>query len=275
MSPVPYKYFFLLTAFVFSGLLINAQQLPIEENKISKQFPKISLVFNRIFNSSGLDSFYQKLYQLKKKKEGLVSIVHIGDSHLQTDNLPGEVRKEFQDFFGDTKEKKDSVGVLYQAIAVNGARYESFNQTPSFWDQLTTLKADLFIVSLGTNDAQANTIKDAEFQKQVTEFLDHLKKASPTASVLITTTADSFKAGNPNRQLWDVNLSLFSYCTANNIPVWDMYRVTNGFGSAYNWYRKGMMNGDGIHFTANAYKIQGRLLYNALAKGYNSYVSSY
>ncbi|HUR67140.1 MAG TPA: SGNH/GDSL hydrolase family protein [Chitinophagaceae bacterium] len=290
MNAVLNKYFSLLIAFTFSLLIINAQQLPVEESKITKQYPQISLVFNRIFNSGGLDSFYQKLYHLKKKKKGLVSIVHIGDSHLQSDNLPGVVRKELQDFFGDAGKgtvlsrelsandpfiKKDSTGVLYQAIGINGARYETFNQSSSFWSQLPALKADLFIISLGTNDAQANTINDAEFQKQVTVFLDHLKKVSPAASVLITTTADSFKGGNPNRQLWDINLSLFSYCTSHSIPVWDMYRVTNGFGSAYNWYKKGMMNGDGIHFTANAYKIQGRLLYNAIAKGYNSYVSSY
>jgi lysophospholipase L1-like esterase len=153
--------------------------------------------------------------------------------------------------------------------------YETFNQSVSFWQQLTALQPDLFIVSLGTNEAQTNDFNETAFQKQVTLMLENLKKANPSASVLITTTADSFKRGNPNRELWNINLSLFSYCTANNIPVWDMYRVTNGFGSAWNWWRKRMLNADGIHFTANAYKIQGQLLYNALAKGYNSYISSY
>jgi len=290
MSFSKYKPGFFLIVFVFTVLRTNAQQLPVQENKISKQFPKISLVFNRIFNGSSLDSFYQKLQQLKKTKKGLVTIVHIGDSHLQSDNLTGVVRKGLQDFFGDAGKgiifprelstlgeptQKDSTGVLYQAIGINGARYETLNKSSFFREQLSALKADLFIVSLGTNDAQTNDYNDAEFQKQVTLLLDNLKKASPSASVLVTTTADSFKGGNPNRELWNINLSLFSYCTTNNIPVWDMYRVTNGFGSAYNWLRKGMMNGDGIHFTANAYKIQGQLLFNALAKGYNSYVSSY
>jgi lysophospholipase L1-like esterase len=275
-------------AFIFSKA--NAQQIPIDENKIPKQFPQVSLVFNRIFNGSGLDSFYQKLQQLKKTKNGLVTIVHIGDSHLKSDNLTGVVRKGLQDFFGDAGKGsffsknmsvadggtiKDSTGVLYHSFGINGARYESYNNSVSFWQQVAPLKADLFIISLGTNDAQASDISDASFHKQVTLFLDNIKKTSPAASVLVTTTADSFKAGLPNRELWNLNLSLFSYCTAINIPVWDMYRVTNGFGSAYNWLRKRMMNGDGIHFTAPAYKIQGQLLFNALAKGYNSYVSSY
>ena len=285
-----YRSVLLFSAMILTVLWTNAQQLPVDEQKISRKFPKLSLVFNRIFNNSSLDSFYGKLQQLKKLEKGLVTIVHIGDSHLQSDNLTGEVRKGMQDFFGDAGNgiifprnlssledptKKDSTGVLYQTIGINGATFETFNNSADFWQKLIALHADLFIVSLGTNDAQTNSYNDSEFQKQVTHFLDNLRKASPFASILVTTTADSFKGGYPNRELWNINLSLFSYCSAHNIPVWDMYRVTNGFGSAYNWMRKGMMNGDGIHFTANAYKIQGQLLYSALAKGYNNYTGSY
>lgn len=273
---------------IFLSSLSRAQTLPIDENKVTKQFPQVSLVFNRIFNSSGLDSFYHKLQQLKKNKKGRVTILHIGDSHLQSDNLPGVVRKGLQDFFGNAGSAsvnsnkntgsllaKDSSGVIYQTIGINGARYETFNQSAETWQQVAALKPDLFIISLGTNDAQANVITDSELHSQVNRMLDKLSSAAPGCAILITTTADSFKNGFPNRELWNLNLSLFSYCSSNNIPVWDMYRVTNGFGSAWNWYRRGLMNGDGIHFTATAYKIQGQLLYNAIARGYNNYVSSY
>jgi lysophospholipase L1-like esterase len=264
--------------------------MPVNENKIPKQFPQVSLVFNRIFNGGGLDSFYQRLHELKKTKKGLVTIVHIGDSHLQSDNLPGVVRKGLQEFFGDAGKgvtfsknlsvteaasSKDSTGVLYQSIGINGARFETFNQSASFWQKIAVLKPDLFIISLGTNEAQTNNYDEKEFLETVGRMLENLKKANPAASILITTTADNFKRGNPNRELWNINISLLSYCTANNIPVWDMYRVTNGFGSSWNWWRKGMLNADGIHFTAKAYKIQGELLYNAIAKGYNSFISSY
>lgn len=277
--------------FVLFGLIttnLPAQQLPVDENKIPKQFPQVSLVFNRIFNGSSLDSFYYKLQQLKKTKKGVVTVVHIGDSHLKSDHLTGTLRKGLQDFFGSagkgvsyTKpiaaatDMKDSSGLVYHSFGINGARFETYNQSSGIWQQVANLKPDLFIISLGTNDAQANVITDSELHRQVGIMLEKLKNACPSSSVLITTTADSFKNGAPNRELWNLNLSLFSYCTGNNIPVWDMYRVTNGFGSAYNWFRKKMMNGDGVHFTANAYKIQGQLLYNALAKGYNSYISSY
>ena len=283
-----YQSLFLLLLLSLWGSGLLAQTLPIDENKVLKQYPQVSLVFNRVFNGSGLDSFYQKLQQLKKTKKGKVSIVHIGDSHLQSDHLSSVVRKGFQDFFGSGGGQHltsksfnalisgaDSNGLAYHSFGINGARFETYIESANVWQQIALLKPDLFIISLGTNDAQANVITDTDLHRQLDQLLKKLKAVAPGSALLISTTADSFKNGMPNRELWNLNLSLFSYCTTNSIPVWDMYRVTNGFGSAWNWYRKGLMNGDGIHFSATAYKIMGQLLYNALAKGYNSYVSSY
>jgi lysophospholipase L1-like esterase len=290
MKILRHKFFSIWGTLLIISQLVFAQLITIDEDKVVKQYPHVSLVFNRIFNSQGIDTFYQKLYGLKKNKKGIVTVVHIGDSHIAAVDLPEEVRNGFQNFFGNAGKGKifpkklsefsnaingDSTGVVYQAIGINGARYESFNRSSSFWQQLSKVKADLFIVSLGTNEAEANVFKETEFFKQVSLFIENLKKACPTAAVLITTAADSFKNGHLNRELWNLNLSLFLYGSSHNIPVWDLYRVTNGFGSAHYWRNCGMLQSDGIHYTSNGYKIQGRLLFNALAKGYNAYVGSY
>ena len=285
----------MLACFLLSSLLATTQPIKFDENEPAKKFSPISLVFNRIFSISGLDSFYQKLYQVKKTKKAIVNIVHIGDSHIQSDHLPGMVRKGFQHFFGDAGKgiafshelslhatdpgsrflfKDDNYGVIYHTIGVNGARFESFIKSTYFWEQFPAMKADLVIISLGTNDAQGE-FNETDFHQQITILLDKIKKAAPGAAILFTTAADSFKAGYPNRELWTMNISLFSYCTGNSIPVWDLYRTTNGYGSAYNWIKRGMMDADGIHYTAKAYEVQGQLLFNALAGGYNSYISSY
>ena len=58
---------------LFNQVKTHAQALPLDEQKVTKQFPQVSLVFNRIFNSSGLDSFYYRLQQLKKTKKGKVT----------------------------------------------------------------------------------------------------------------------------------------------------------------------------------------------------------
>lgn len=400
-----------LTCFLFSSGVTQA--VPVDDNALSKRYPFVSSVFNRIFNNTGLDSFYQKLYTLKKDTASTVSIVHIGDSHIQADFLSGVVRNEMQDFFGNAgrglvfpyqlaasnapddisssssirwqfnrvahpeilinsgisgyaltttsaaanirfslrttigegwqsfnrlkffldtsntswifqadnldvpytlrKEENDSAvyrevelkqpasgftlsclpnnepkafygvslenshpGVLYHTIGVNGARYDQYSIAPLFWKQLPALKADLYIISLGTNEAQRASFFEAMFLKDLEEFITKLKETSPHASILITTAPDSYKLKrSSNKVLRELNQSLTNFCNKNYIPLWDLYRITNGYGSAYSWSKRGLMSRDKIHFTAEGYRLQGSLLFNALAKGYNSYISLY
>ncbi|PZR29594.1 MAG: hypothetical protein DI535_02450 [Citrobacter freundii] len=404
-------YIFILICFSITGF---GQQIPLDDNALAKRYPFVSAIFNRIFNNSALDSFYQKLYQLKTDSDRVVSIVHIGDSHIQADFLSGTVRREMQDFFGnagrglvfpyqlaqsnapddllssstirwqfnrlahpeiqinsgisgyaltttspsanirfslrtsfsdgfqpfnrmkffldtvsankwifqadnldipymlDKTENDSSVyrevvlkqpvtgftlnclptdqpkafygvtlensspGILYHTIGVNGARYDQYNIAPLFWQQLPALKADLYIISLGTNEAQRASFFEAMFLKDLEAFLTKLKETSPGAAILITTAPDSYRLKRTsNKVLQSLNKSLATYCNKNYIPIWDLYRITNGFGSAYSWSRRGLMNRDRIHFTAEGYRLQGSLLFNAIAKGYNDYVNSF
>ncbi len=396
------KFLTIIVCFLFSCIQVNSQPITIDEASSSHMLSPIGAAFNRIFNGSSLDSFYIKLAAIKKNKKGVVRIVHIGDSHIQSGYFPGYLRNNLQQFFGNagrglvfpydviqttsppdinsssntgwslskvigpgtnlagvsgfgiqtrtvganidlsirTEEKgtsfnrlkffinnpsswivragnnatsyfvkntednktlygeiqlenptnsflisslpsgspqsffgvsleNDQPGILYHAIGVNGARFEQYNAASLFWQQLPGLQADLYIVSLGTNEAQRNSFESASFRKQVALFLQKLRATAPRAAILFTTAADSYIAGHPNPVLRLLNISLFEYCTEHSIPVWDLYRVTNGFGSAYNWLSRGMMNVDLVHFTPGGYQLQGQLLFNALAKGYN------
>ncbi len=180
-----------------------------------------------------------------------------------------------KEFYGVSLENSGP-GVLYHTIGVNGVRYDQFNISPLFWQQLPELKADLYIISLGTNEAQRAEFEPLSFLNGVSAFIEKLKKASPGASVLITTSADSYYRGRrPNNVLRGINIALFNYCNQQNIPIWDLYRISNGYGSSTRWIRRGLMNPDRIHFTGEGYRIQGQLLLAALAKGYNNYVNSY
>lgn len=407
------KFSHCIIAILFLSLSSRAQLIPVDDNVLAKKYPFISTVFNRIFNGNGLDSFYQKLYNVKNNGTGIVSIVHIGDSHIQADYLSAIVRNNLQQFFGNagrglvfpyqlaqsnapsditsssnsswqfnrlahpeipiaagisgyciktnapgasidlslksnengnqlfnklkffldsnyssswilqtdetnapylikneeggesvfkevvldqsstgftlssipsdnTKEfygvslENSDAGVLYHTIGVNGARFDHYNLASLFWQQLGSLNADLYIISLGTNEAQRTDFNDPAFLQQVSLFLQNLKQTSPNAAVLITTAADSYyRRRHSNVSLRSLNSSLNNYCAKQHIPLWDLYRITNGYGSAYSWLKRGLMNNDRIHFTSEGYRIQGTLLFNALAKGYNNYISSY
>ncbi|KAA3640472.1 MAG: hypothetical protein DWQ02_02020 [Bacteroidetes bacterium] len=56
---------------------------------------------NEIMGVENLDSFYKKLDALQGEEIKELSIVHIGDSHVQADFWTGELRRLFQDEFGD------------------------------------------------------------------------------------------------------------------------------------------------------------------------------
>jgi len=242
----------------------------VDGTGLTRQYPHLSLVFNRIFNGAGLDSFYGKLQRVRSSGRGRINIIHIGDSHLQSDHLPGEVRRGLQPTAAG-----DSNGLLYRTLSINGARFTTFLSSATLEEPLRSLQPDLCIVSLGTNDAMLTSVNEAELRRDLDRLLALVKKNSPTTALLFTTAADSFKNGQSNRELLNVNLILMAWCNDNRVPVWDLYYVTNGIGSAYHWWRQGLLSTDGIHFTATAYRLQGRLLYNALAKGFNNFVSDY
>lgn len=379
----------------------SAQKMPVNDAALSQQYRFVASVSNRIFNSGGLDSFYSKLALLKKDSNRVVSIVHIGDSHIQADFLSDRVRDGLQQFFGNAGRglifpyqlalsnapddifsssnirweynriahpeiaitpgisgygittrvvnasvsislqndpvngmqrfdrlrfftdsntwrfrpigldtavvidgfnrvvqmngnasaftlssdsavekafygvslEKSQPGVIYHTIGVNGARYDQYNLAELFWQQLPELKADLYIISLGTNEAQRAAFVSSAFEPEITRFIEKLRQSSPDASILITTPPDSYRNRRyANRVLRDFNQFLAAYCNKHRLPYWDLYRITNGHGSAHNWAQRGLMSRDRIHFTAAGYRLQGDLLLNALAKGYNAFI---
>jgi hypothetical protein len=177
-------------------------------------------------------------------------------------------------FFGVSVDNS-APGVLYHTIGVNGATYAEYNIAPLFWKQLGTLDADLYIISMGTNEGMKSVIAEDSFRTQVLLFIQNLKTVSPNAEVIITTAADSYKNGRYNLQLDEVNCLLSQIGSQNNIPVWDMYNITGGHRSADCWRDNKCMNKDFIHYLPNGYQIQGNIFFNALAKGYNNYINNH
>lgn len=396
----------LLIIISFLTVQCIAQQVTVPPIPAGKNIPALNYSASRIYGN-GLDPFYQKLLSLQKEKQGVVRVVHIGDSHIQADYISGVVRNGLQDAFGNAgrglvfayqvartnapsdirsngntfwhsnrlarqdikypcgvsgfcmesdrpgasftirlennaigqpqffkhlkiftdsgsswllrtdssnivplkSQPDDSIpgfhnillqnpetdftlnslstgqnqafygalaetdlsGVLYSSIGVNGARYDQYNSTPLFWKQLPALQADLYIISLGTNEAQAAIFDEAAFSNAVEAFLRKLKTASPGASILITTAVDSYKAGRPNKVLQQLNDFLYRFTSRQNIPLWHMYRVTLGYSASRNWIRKGLMAADKVHFTKDGYQLQGALLLEVLLRSYNEY----
>jgi lysophospholipase L1-like esterase len=188
-----------------------------------------------------------------------------GNSFTLTVSGPG-TKKLYGLYIADT-----SAGIVYNSIGVNGATYSDYNNNPLFWKQLAALHAGLYIVSLGTNEAQKPI--DENFISEVDSLVQQIRQINPAAGIILTTPADSYlRRKSPNKNLQNLHEQLYRYCFEHNIALWDLYVLTGGFGSAKSWLKQGFLNKDRVHYTAAGYTLQGTLFSNALTTAYNDYL---
>ncbi len=81
-----------------------APRSSVAQDVIIPEYKSYGLVvdsLNVIQNKQHLDEFYERLYQLRHSPKEKVSVIHIGDSHIQADFLTRATRNQFQTFFGN------------------------------------------------------------------------------------------------------------------------------------------------------------------------------
>lgn len=88
--------FILVFVFLFS---FSGQAQPFAGHHAS--YPFLNDAENVLRNDIALERFLEKLYQLQANDSGTVSVIHIGDSHIQADLLTEVVRKQLQSTFGN------------------------------------------------------------------------------------------------------------------------------------------------------------------------------
>jgi lysophospholipase L1-like esterase len=90
-----FKFFALMPTLFLGG--VNAQT---EINPDSATQAVLNLSANVLENDTSLAPFFSHLEQLKKGNQHKITILHIGDSHIQGDYLSGTIRLGLQDIFG-------------------------------------------------------------------------------------------------------------------------------------------------------------------------------
>jgi len=164
-------------------------------------------------------------------------------------------------------------GVLYHAIGINGAQVHQYNRTPLFFEQVPLLKPDLFIISLGTNDAfLAGRFTPARFTGRLDTLISTLRQRCPEAEFLLCAPADSYRgrrARNPD--LGRLSAVLRTYAQAHDLAYWDFAAVQGGYGSMGQWRTAGLALNDFVHFTTAGYDVQGLLLYLAIQDGLSAF----
>ena len=171
--------------------------------------------------------------------------------------------------------ENDSSGILYNMIGVNGAEYRHYVKSKFFMEQLSYLNADLVIVSLGTNEAYSPGFDKVLFYRYIDTLITNIKFASPNATILLTTPADSFRKSRKGRiknpDMQQARVAIINYCLQHDLPYWDLYEIMGGYGSMAKWFTAHLSAKDRVHFNGRGYQVQGDLFYQALMNGFEKY----
>ncbi len=161
----------------------------------------------------------------------------------------------------------DNPGIEYTSIGVNGASFGSFDRSTYFEKQLGLYKPDLFIISIGTNDAYmpVKDFKTEEFRANYEAFIQMIQHINPQCAILLTVPNDDYykrKYANKNTAVQaEIILEL---AKKYQMATWNLYEIMGGLGSSNKWYKNKLMPRDRIHFTYLGYSIKADLLLKAL-----------
>jgi lysophospholipase L1-like esterase len=118
----------------FSGILclVAVVITAAAQDTVSYSYQPVGLEHdpaNEIQNAAHLDDVFENLYQLRRAKDRQISIVHIGDSHVQGDLLTQPIRRHFQRRFGNAGRGL----VVPGRVASTNESYNIFSCSEIFW----------------------------------------------------------------------------------------------------------------------------------------------
>ncbi|MBE0641142.1 MAG: hypothetical protein IH599_03850, partial [Bacteroidales bacterium] len=151
-----------------------------------------------------------------------------------------------------------------------GASFDSFERCAWFDKQLALYPPDLFIVSIGTNDAHASGFDSTLFAQRYERMVDQVLSVNPGCALLLTVPNDSYyKRRHPLRNTRIQQAAIHQLARRRSLVVWDFYAVMGGLGSSQRWYQKKLMKYDRVHFTSLGYSIKGDLFTTALLEAWD------
>lgn len=163
----------------------------------------------------------------------------------------------------------DNPGVVYHAIGVNGAKLESYLNCELYEKQMSAVKPDLVIFSIGTNDGNTKYFDSEKYKNEYEQLINRTKAAAPNAKILITVPNDAYyykRYVNKNTLL--LKKEILEIAEENDYGVWDFFTIMGGLNSSQKWYNYDIMRYDRVHFNRKGYLLKGDLFVTAFLRGW-------
>lgn len=170
--------------------------------------------------------------------------------------------------------ENDEPGLQYNTVGYNGATIKTFVESELMIYHLIPMNPTLVIISIGTNDGIYRPFKPEIFFSNFEKLILSIRDLFPEVPVLITTPNDNRFMYRTNKNNSKIVETLYALAEKYNLTVWNFYSIMGGTGSIKDWKKSGLVQKDMLHFTAEGYKLQGELLYQAILKTYSNYLNN-
>jgi len=166
--------------------------------------------------------------------------------------------------------EKDSPGIIYSGIGVNGAKFSDYNKYPLFFEQLKALHPDLLVFSLGTNESYEH-LESGNYIKELREFINNIKAQKIDAPIIIMTPPPSLLRRKPNTYIDDYTRQIIDIAQKDGFAVWDLYDEFGGMNGIKQLKVQGLIGPDWVHYSKKGYEKQGNLFTQAFLKTYDNF----
>lgn len=254
--------------------------LSIKVNNSTDAFDKITIFHNKDKNCFDfiITNQYNKIIGYIPSHVQLMPytstiIFHEKQQHIVIRCQRSSVEQQHAYIYGIALENNNK-GIIYNTIAANGAAFYHFNCAQYFARQLPFLKADLIIVSLGTNEALHPPFAKKLFWNQMELFIKRITQNNKDVVLLFTTPPDSYlQKHTKNKYAEDVTETLIHYCKINDIAYYDLYNIMGGLGAMEKWEKQNMVQPDRIHYTYKGYITQANMFIEAFFNRYQKFIN--
>ncbi|MDR2682564.1 MAG: GDSL-type esterase/lipase family protein [Dysgonamonadaceae bacterium] len=169
--------------------------------------------------------------------------------------------------------EKETPGIVYHAIGVNGASVPSYLQSENFEEELHLLQPDLIIFAIGINDAVSKDFTKEGFCRNYNALIEKVERVNPDCAYVFITNNDSFR--RISRRKYRVNTNgtvarkaFYELAGEHQGGVWDLFSLMGGLRSMQRWQLSGLAQRDKVHFTKEGYLLIGDMFYNAFVEYY-------
>ncbi|GHT24163.1 hypothetical protein AGMMS4957_16740 [Bacteroidia bacterium] len=173
--------------------------------------------------------------------------------------------------------ERNTRGLVYHAIGVNGASVPSYLRCENWESELHYLNPDLVIFGIGVNDAAGDNFSKARFIANYNALIERIERVNPNCAYIFITNNDSFRKTGKGRYVVNPNgvvarEAFYELAKQHQGGLWDLFELMGGLGSMQKWQKEGLAASDKIHFKRGGYLYLGDLLYEALMNYNSSYV---